>query len=268
MVFNKLSARVVAALMMFFNVQSHAGDRQVLLLGTFHFDDAGLDQVKTSAMDVMQTEAQNYLQALAQRICAQGIQQVLLEYPPSRDAEMNARYKKYLNNEYDLPRNEIYQIGFRVARTCGLSAVHGFDEREAGWDSEAMFAYLKDKAPEKNAAFQATIKTFTERFNAMHAEMTLAEMLKAMNSDALDRDNMDLYLLTNYLGEDDGFAGADAAASWWRRNFRMYANIQKHAEKGGAVFALAGQGHTAILRKLLHIDRRLQPLEPAEVLDE
>ena len=43
-------------------------------------------------------------------------------------------------------------------------------------------------------------------------------------------------------------------ASWWHRNFRMYAYIQQHAGPGKRVVAIGGQGHTAILKDLLADD--------------
>lgn len=51
---------------------------------------------------------------------------------------------------------------------------------------------------------------------------------------------------------------ADASASWWQRNFRMYANIQKVAQPGERIIAIGGSGHMAILKQLLAIDQRLQ----------
>ena len=82
--------------------------------------------------------------------------------------------------------------------------------------------------------------------------------MKRCNDPGQDRINMDLYLATNALGAADGWSGADAAASWWQRNFRMYANIQKAAHPGERIIVIGGQGHKAILRTLLAIDTRLE----------
>ena len=54
------------------------------------------------------------------------------------------------------------------------------------------------------------------------------------------------------------FAGGDASASWWHRNFRMYANVQKAAVSGHRVLVVAGAGRTAMLQDLLEIDRQRQ----------
>ena len=62
--------------------------------------------------------------------------------------------------------------------------------------------------------------------------------------------------MTNQVGEDDNFVGADATASWWHRNFRMFAIIQRYAQPGERVLVIGGQGHTAILKQLLDDDER------------
>ena len=62
--------------------------------------------------------------------------------------------------------------------------------------------------------------------------------------------------------------GADAAASWWHRNFRMYANIQKAAALGDRVLVVAGQGHTAILKELLAADDQRRARDVREYLSE
>ena len=67
-----------------------------------------------------------------------------------------------------------------------------------------------------------------------------------------------MYLSTNSIGANDGYSGATASASWWERNFRMFANIQQQAEPGQRIIAIGGAGHMAILKQLLEIDQRLQ----------
>jgi hypothetical protein len=82
-------------------------------------------------------------------------------------------------------------------------------------------------------------------------------LLILANDAEQDRMNKDLYLLTNAAGAGSSFEVADATARWWRRNIRMYANIQRYAAPGERVLAVAGQGHTAILRDFLETDGRL-----------
>jgi hypothetical protein len=239
---------------------------QVLLFGTFHFEDAGLDVVKPEDFDVMTPESQEYLQALAGRLAAMKPTKVLLEYAPENDELVNQRYRDYLAGAFELPANEVYQLGFRIARAAGHERVHSFDNREVEWQADAMFEYARAHGSPELDTFNGIIQSFTEEDARARATLPLRELLRRANDPALDRMNMDLYLATNPIGAGDGYAGAQAASSWWARNFRMYANIQRLAGPGERVIVIGGQGHTAILKQLLAIDRRLVGVDAADFL--
>jgi len=240
-------------------LSAHAAEpARVMLVGTFHFQNPGLDVVKSQDMDIFTEESQSYLQAFTARLAGFKPSRVLLEYSPEEDEVINERYREYLAGNDDLPANEIYQLGFRIARESGNDRVYGFDQRDIEWQADAMFAYAgKHDSPEM-AAFNQIIGQITADDKKARATMPLRELLIRANDPLQDRINMDLYLVTNAIGAGDGYAGADAAASWWRRNFRMYANIQRLAQPDERIIAIGGSGHMAILKQLLSIDRRLQ----------
>lgn len=236
----------------------HAAEpAQVMLIGTFHFSNPGKDVVKVNDVDVMTEESQQYLQTFTERLASFKPTQVLLEYNPENEDTINQRYRDYLAGGYELGVNEIYQLGFRIARAAGLERVQSFDHRELHWNAKPMFEYAeKNNSPEMKA-FDAAIEYHTKEDNQARASMDLRELLMRSNDAGRDRLNMDLYLATNAIGARDGYAGADATASWWQRNFRMYANIQQTAKPGERIIAIGGSGHTAILKQLLAIDQRL-----------
>ncbi|MEM7708371.1 MAG: DUF5694 domain-containing protein [Pseudomonadota bacterium] len=238
---------------------------QVLLIGLFHFHNPGQDVVKTDVLDVMTDENQAYLQALSQRIAALKPTSVLLEYDPAMQQEMQAEYEGYRAGSFELTHNEIYQLGFRVAALANLKEVHPFDEREVGWEAEELFKRIESD-PETKARLDALIAEITEETNRKQATLPLAELLHDHNSPAEDQRNRSFYLLTNHLGAGEDFVGADAAASWWHRNFRMYANVQRHATPGSRVVVIGGQGHIAILRGLLADDPDRQPIDVMPLL--
>ncbi len=245
---------LLALLMAVQVVAEQPGKAQVLLMGTFHFANPGLDTVKTETTDVMAPANQDYLDALAERIAATKPTKILLEYKREDENKINQQYKDYLAGNFALPVNEIYQIGFRVARLAGLISLYSFDDQEIGWKAAPMFEYMEEHAPEEKQRFETTIAGVTQKLNHAHATLPLKDLLSYFNNPALDNENMALYLSTNHVGAGKGFVGADASASWWHRNFRMYALIQHHALPGDRVFVLGGQGHTAIFRQLLALD--------------
>lgn len=226
---------------------------RVMFLGMFHFDNPGLDAVKYTPLDVMKPAEQAYLEGLAYRLSAFAPTKVLLEYPEKADAVINQRYTDYRAGRYTLARNEIYQLGFRVAQRSGLQRVHGFDT-EAPKYGDALWGQLS-KAPATEKKLMALIASESARLQDLHRHRPLAEVLAEGNTPEGDLRNKGFYMLLNDVAATEGqFLGADASANWWHRNLRMYALVQAHAQPGERVLVIAGSGHTAILRDLLRAD--------------
>jgi hypothetical protein len=117
-----------------------------------------------------------------------------------------------------------------------------------------MFDYMGQHAPERKADLDRLFKALSESMDREQSTLSLPRLLALANDPARDALNKAVYVRTNDIDAGRGFVGADAAASWWHRNFRMYANVQKAARPGRRVIVLAGQGHAAILRDLLAVD--------------
>lgn len=228
---------------------------KVMVMGVFHFANPKRDVVKTEVVDVMSPENQAYLEGLANRLAAFEPTEVLIECDPDEQQAYDETFQRYQSGEFELSVNENHQIGFRVAKSAGLPSVVCFDERTIGWQAGPLFDYMKEHDPAAQAAMDQAIESLTATMQRQQATLTLAELLLLNNTEDQDRVNKDLYLMTNAVGAGENFVGADAAASWWHRNFRMYANVQKVAVPGHRVLVIAGQGHTAILKELLAIDR-------------
>ena len=91
---------------------------RVMAIGTFHFKDAGLDVAKVDDFNVMTADPQLYLEKLTDQMASFKPTAVLLEYNPENETETNERYAGYLAGTFELPTNEIYQLGFRIARAA------------------------------------------------------------------------------------------------------------------------------------------------------
>lgn len=254
---------LTAILTLMLSITTHANEpAQVMLIGTFHFSNPGKDAVKVDDVDIFDEASQQYLQQFAERLAEFKPTRVLLEFDPADEELINQRYTDYLAGTYELGTNEIYQLGFRIARQSGLKTVQSFDHRELQWQADAMFEYAKLHDSAEMKTFNELIERFTKAEAQARANENLRGLLMRSNDAESDRLNMDLYLATNAIGAGDGYSGADASASWWQRNFRMYANIQKVAQPGERVIAIGGSGHMAILKQLLAIDQRLVEEKP------
>jgi hypothetical protein len=215
---------------------------QIMLFGVFHFANPGKDVVKTKQVNVMTAENQAFLDELAKRIADFNPTVVLLEFNPTNEAEVQQKYRQFLEGTFVLTSNEIYQLGFRIAWQSGARTVYSFDDRDIGWKAGELFEYMPKHDAEAQTRFDALIEDVTMAQSKDHATKSLAQLLMQANDPEEDNNNKYIYMATNDVGAGENFVGADATASWWHRNFRMYANIQKHAEPGERVVVIAGQG--------------------------
>lgn len=240
---------------------------RVMLVGMFHFANPGRDMVKTQVINVMTPGNQAYLDGLAAQMVLFRPTDVLVECSPSEQDKYDEKFRDYVSGRFALPSNETYQIGFRVAKLAGLQGVTCFDEDAVGWQAQPMFDYMDKHEPQVKQDLEALYKSVSESMGKEQATLSLAQLLQLSNDPARDAFNKGMYLRTNDVDAGGGFVGADASVSWWHRNFRMYANIQKSAAPGHRVIALAGQGHTAILKDLLAVDDRRKAEDARTYLD-
>ncbi|MFK7865259.1 MAG: DUF5694 domain-containing protein [Pseudohongiellaceae bacterium] len=247
-------------------VAQESNSAQIMLIGVFHFDNPGLDAVKTEQINVMTEDSQRYLEQLTDQLADYSPTHILLECLPESSADYTQQLQAYLEGDLELEPRESHQLGFRIAKKAKLTALHCFDNRSVEWKVEPMMQHLSENEPVLFNKFNSTISSITAEIELLHETLSLEELMIKHNSDEFDALNKGIYLATNAAGAGDGFEGADAAASWWQRNFRMYANVQAIAEPGTRLIVIAGQGHTAIIKDLLNLDEDRTAVEATPYL--
>ncbi len=105
------------------------GEVQVMLLGVYHFAGSGTDAVQAPAEDVLSPGRQAELEELAARLARWAPEQVAVEWPFSFADSTTARYARYAASGTTDSRNEVAQIGFRLARRLGHATVHPIDHQ-------------------------------------------------------------------------------------------------------------------------------------------
>lgn len=231
-----------------------ADEAKVMLLGVFHFANPGLDAVKTEQINVMTQESQRYLEKVTEQLADFAPTHVLLECLPESAPAYTEEFLAYLAGDFQLKSRESYQLGFRIAEKADLKELHCYDDRSVEWEVEPMMEYLSQNESALFEKFNDTIASITADIEQLHKTLGLEELLLQHNSQEFDDLNKSIYLTTNAAGAGAGFEGANAAASWWHRNFRMYGIIQAIAQPGTRLIVIGGQGHTAILKDLLRLD--------------
>ncbi|MEO0506827.1 MAG: DUF5694 domain-containing protein [Bacteroidota bacterium] len=233
---------------------------EVMVFGTFHFDrdNDGSDVVGKYTMEVKSEENQKRLDSLIEHI-AKRFQptKVVIELRPHHQKFIDSLYEAYLSGEYVLGKNEVFQLGFRMANKLKLQKVYCIDNRPP--QPETVLAiddwevYARQMGHESLwHEYDATNNAHNTYMDNLKIQMGLLEYLKLVNSQALSERNKQFWVtgLVN-LGVGDSYIGADLTGNWFRRNTRIFANTRHICETNNErVFMVYGYGHKWILEEL------------------
>lgn len=226
----------------------------MLLLGSYHFANPGLDAVQMEADDVLSPQRQEEIAEVVQRLAAFQPTKVAFEQVTALDDQLNDEYAAYRRDEFELPRGEQYQIGFRLAKAMGHERVYPVDWNEKVGDVHLghLYEYAQSHHPDIAARLQGSGEALTEGFQEAQKRSTVREMLLGINApDSSARDHA-IYLQLARIGEGTNYLGVEWVVNYWyRRNMIIYANIARITEPGDRVLVIYGSGHLHLLAQFL-----------------
>jgi Family of unknown function (DUF5694) len=246
---------------------------KLLLLGSFHFKDAGLDGYKPKFdIDILSPERQREVEEVVSRLSQFRPTKIGLEVQKEKEGLINERYSNYLKGEYELPSNEIYQLGFRLAKSSGVKRLDAIDVKGRAYDPEPD---LKTFAGQ-NGQQQLLESPWNKRFEALYqhddelkTKQKLWEHLLYLNSEERIRIGHGHYLIGEFeVGKEDQYPGVDSVTGWWyNRNLRIFANLVRMAQSSNdRILVLIGAGHLPILRHAGQCSPQFQVVEVKEFL--
>ena len=244
---------------------------QVMLLGTYHFANPGQDVIKQDIDDVLQPKRQAELEDLVSRLAAWNPDRIAVEQPVSRTDSVRARYARYLAKSLAPSRNEVVQIGFRLASRLGHNSVYPIDD-DSYLDLNDSLRAVVQRRPEftrMRDSINTVLQNDAAATNAWMRTTTLREHLLRLNSDeALHRGNS-LGMFGGYLaaGEGQNYGGPQFLAQWYARNFNMAHNLTRMLSPDvKRILVVVGSGHVMPLRSLLDEAPQFCPVSPLSIL--
>jgi hypothetical protein len=242
---------------------------EVLLLGTFHFDNPGLDVAKFESANILSPKRQQEVKNVVNQLIAYKPDKIFIESEPAQQAHWDSLLTLYQQGKFTLKANEIYQLTFPVAKALGHPHLYAADYRNAYFPYDSLMKVL---ASSGQKVLQQTIQTkiaqVEQEFNANLSKHTIAEMLKIDNTPESRKDNLAFYLSCISAGKLNNHVGAYLTSEWWRRNMVIYANILKQltgSEK--RIVVLFGSSHTAVLEELMKYNSAVRLTDVREVLN-
>ena len=254
----------------------HAGERAqtpIVLLGVFHFQDAGLDTFKPQhEIDVKSPERQAEIQDIVDRLAAYGFTKIAVERKWQAAESLQAEYAAYLKGEFELPSNEIYQLGFRLAKQLGHAQVYPVDAPGRGLEPIVdPREYAKDHGLTRQLRqpYSAGFFNLGRRMDEIKMEHSLREHLLVMNHPKMMVARHGNYMQKDLaVGQQDEYPKADGfVTTWYNRNLRIFGNIHRITEDDDKILAIFGAGHVPLLKHFADSSAEFEVVEVGDVLD-
>lgn len=132
----------------------------VILIGTYHFNNPGFDEGKVKERNILSQENQKDLEQISDKLIKKyKPSKVFVEYDFAQENKLNEMFQAYKNGEkfYDLDtlnsfykryytENEIFQFGFRLASKAKNKSIYSIDYDEV----PIRFDLIKSKLETKS----------------------------------------------------------------------------------------------------------------------
>jgi hypothetical protein len=216
------------------------------VVGVFHMSNPGHDIHNLKVDDVLDPKRQEQIATVNAALARFKPTKVGVEWPPEVVAD---RYKQYLAGTLAPSRNEVVQLGFRLAKTAGAEGVYSLDaDGDFPYDRLKNFAETRGfqtLLDEENASTQREV----DEQARLLSEKGVGADLRFLNDPARLKDANGWYrnLLRVGLGFDQ--PGVDLMSAWYHRNFQICANLIQLAKPGDRVVIFFGSGHAFLLRQ-------------------
>jgi uncharacterized protein DUF5694 len=235
-----------------------AARAEVLVLGTYHMANPGRDIHNMQADDVLAPKRQAEIAHLIEALKRFRPTKIAVERNVG-DERIPRDYADYLAGRHELTRNEIEQVGFRLAKEMGHTALYPVDaDGDFPYPRLVKYAQATGRSKELDAisdAFGAEVKAQGE-YLASH---TILEALLYINADEKVARELGLHQRMAHLGENGDWAGADLLADWYRRNARIFTNVTRIVDSPNErVLVIFGAGHLGLLREAVSTDPTLR----------
>jgi Family of unknown function (DUF5694) len=222
---------------------------EVLVLGTYHMANPGHDIFNMHADDVLSPKRQQEIAELAAVLEKFKPTKIAVEADYGHDV-VPKRYADYLAGTRPLSRNEVEQIGFRLAKELGHNTIYPVDA-DGDFPWQRLINY--GKATGQSEKLEATIGGIGEMMKATNEYLkthTVLQTMLYMNSDARVAQDVGFYYLEARYGEPGDYAGPDLLTEWYRRNIRIYNHVTKLvASPDDRILVIFGAGHLGWLRQ-------------------
>jgi hypothetical protein len=241
---------------------------EVMVLGTWHFNNPGLDLYNAKADDVTTARRQAELKHLADALATFRPTKVMVERIAKTPDLVDDGYAAFTPADLATKKNEAVQIGYRVARQMNLPRVHAIDlQGPFPWGKVQDYAKANGRA-ERLDATMAPVAAAMKEFERKQPGSTLAALLVDFNRPEEFHSSISSYYDILQFGDPKEQPGAELNAAWYLRNARIWTNLMTVAEPGDRILVVYGAGHNYWLRHFAAETPGFRNVDPVPLLNE
>ena len=233
---------------------------EVMVVGVFHMNSPGRDLFNLQVDDVLAPGRQAEIAEVTAALARFRPTKVAVEWPKDRTA---TRWADYRADKLPPSRNEVVQLGFRLARATG-SPVIGVDaQTDFPFEPVQRFA---DANGQGALLGMDRVGAKVAEQSALLRDRGIAPLLRAMNAPSSIAEDQGLYMQLLRIGAGETQPGAELLSAWYRRNALICANLVQAAQPGDRMVVLYGAGHSHHLRRCVIETPGLRLVDPLAYL--
>jgi hypothetical protein len=242
---------------------------KVVILATFHFV-SNNDAIKRSRENMLTEAKQKEINELNNTLARFNPNKIFIEWEPQRQKRVDSTYAAFLKGSFPLTGNEVYQIGFKLAKQLNHPTVYCMDA-----PGDYLFDTVMKTA--KKMGQDKAIDSFYNHWasNALKEDslqrlLTVKERLKIINQESgiMSYHSINAGVpVAPYVGKVGEYAGAEFMGEWYKRNIRMYSNIVRQVyATDNAILVIVGAGHARIIRHFFEDNPAFEVVKAVEIL--
>jgi hypothetical protein len=242
---------------------------EVMILGTYHMANPGHDIHNLKADDVLVDKRQRELADVASGLAKFKPTKVVVEQPVENGAPAKLpRYHDYLDGKMADSRNEVVQVGFRLAKQLKLAEVWGIDV-DGDFPFEGVQKFAEDGHPQlakRLADLGADVERALKRLEEILKSGTVSLGLRYLNDPKRITDDNAFYSTLLLYGAGNDQPGATLLTAWEGRNNQICARLMQLAQADDRIVVLYGSGHAFLLRRCVQDMPGFKLVEPNDYL--
>lgn len=225
----------------------------LVFLGTYHMSATTTNTINREVDDITSSTRQKQVVELVEKLKKFKPTKIAVECDIEDDAKTQEFYNQYLAGTRQLSKNEINQIGFRLAKELNHKKVYCVDWGIFPEDQLYWYEKYAAKDAELNDFLKkvyADLKKDSDAENEKLRTLSVTEQLVFLNQPEAAERSHQIYFEIMRIGRGQEYVGANYLSWLYGRNMKILNNIIRITDSmDDRILVVYGNGHNKLLNQ-------------------